>query len=148
MLSGSSPVQVIVAVGKDAVLWHPDIQHGTKENQRGQHQMEMSPDQAASKHLGQQICCQHQGSVQDPEEESPCCSQRRCSPVELLQADLWLEDVCGLFSLQIHDQDLLWTAFLLLLLSLWCSPSHYFVFQLWEWSRFSACQTCIWAHGG
>lgn len=143
----ASPVQVIVAVGKDAVLRHPEIQQGTKENQTGQHQMEMSPDQAASKHSGQQICCQHQGGVQDPKEEFPCCSQLRCHPVELLQADVWLENVCGLFSPQIHGRDLSWTAFLLLL-SLWCSLSHCFVFQLWEWSRFSACQTCITAHGG
>lgn len=104
----------MVAVGKDAVLWHPKIQHGAKKDQTGQHQMEMSPDQAAPKHSGQQISCQHQGAVQGPEEEFPCCSQLRGHPVELLQADLWSQR--GLFGLQIHDEGLLRTAWLLLLL--------------------------------
>lgn len=76
--------------------------------------MEMSPDQAAPKHSGQQISCQHQGGVQEPEEEFPCCSQLRGHPVELLQADLWSKR--GLFGLRIHDRGLFRTASLLLLL--------------------------------
>lgn len=106
----------MVAVGKDAVLWHPEIQHGANKDQTGQHQMEMSPDQAAPKHSGQHISCQHQGGIQEPEEEFPCCSQLRGHPVEFLQADLWSQR--GLFGLQIHDEGLFRTASLLLLLPL------------------------------
>lgn len=73
--------------------------------------MEMSPDQAAPKHTGQQISCQHQGGVQEPEEEFHCCSHLRG---QLLQADLWSQR--GLVGLQIHDEGLLRTAWLLLLL--------------------------------
>lgn len=76
--------------------------------------MKMSPDQAAPKHLGQQISCQHQGGVQEPKEEFPCCSQFRGHPVESLQADLWSQR--GLFGLQIHNEGLFRTASLLLLL--------------------------------
>lgn len=117
MLTASSPVQVVVAVGEDAILGHPETQQGTEEEQRGQQQVEMSPDQDASEHLGQQVGCQHQGGIEDPEDERPCCSQRRRPPGTLVQAGVHLGRVGS--GLQIHDQEFQWTAS-----SCWlCCPS-------------------------
>lgn len=48
-----SPVQVVVAVCKDVELWHPETEKRSKQNQTRQHQVEMSPDQAASQQSGQ-----------------------------------------------------------------------------------------------
>lgn len=76
--------------------------------------MEMSPDQAAPKHSGQQIGCQNQGGVQEPEQELRCSSQLCAHAAELLQADLWSPS--GPLGRRIHAEGLWRTAFVLLLL--------------------------------
>lgn len=58
-----SPVQIVVAVGEDAVLWHPETEHRTKQNQAGQHQVEMSFNQTASKSFGQQVRYKHKSNI-------------------------------------------------------------------------------------
>lgn len=92
-----------MVVGEDAVLGHPDAQQGSDQDQAGQPQVEVSPDQAAPKHSGQHICGQHQGGVQEPEEERPRCPQLAGHPPDLLQAERGLEGAAGGVAPQVHD---------------------------------------------
>lgn len=98
------PVEVVVGIGEDAVLGHPEAEQRSKEEQRRQQQVEASSHQATARNHSKPIGHKLQRGVQETQDKSPRRHQLRHHLANLLQVDLHREVICSLFlnHLQLH----------------------------------------------